>query len=270
MVAKIGNDPASRPWSGISKADVVFEEPVEGGITRLVAVFQCKSASLVGPVRSARAVDAQIVDELSHPLFVHVGGIDPVLSLVNSADDTNVDLGYYGSLVQNPPGKVAPYSTYFSTDDVWRLKPSDTTPPAPLFTYSTNPPPGTPVSSIDIPFSQSANASWNWSGGHWRLSYGGAPATSDGNQIAAANVVVETVQVSYGPWAENEAGGLEVRSRLTGTGQLLVLRNGEEIAGTWQRSSLSSVTTLVATDGTIIPLAPGPTWVEIVPVAVKA
>ena len=134
LAVKVDNYPTARPQSGLDKADIVFEEPVEGGITRLVAVFQCQNADLVGPVRSARAPDVGIVDQLSHPLFVHVGGINPVVALVAAADDVNLDLGYHGSVIIRPPGRYPPYNTYLSTAGGWGLVPGDTTPPAPLFT----------------------------------------------------------------------------------------------------------------------------------------
>jgi hypothetical protein len=272
IAVKVDNYPDARPQSGLDKADVVFEEPVEGLITRFVAVFQCQQAASIGPVRSARAVDVQILDQLSHPLFFHVGGIDPVLSMISAANDDNLDLGYHSSIVTHPAGRYAPYDTYMSTAGGWSLAPSATTAPEPLFTYGSNPPAGVPVSSIRIPFSPTNSGTWTWSAalGQWQLSYGGAPAMlSGGTQIAATNLVVERVTVTYGPWVENAGGGLEVQSHLTGTGPLTVLRGGQAITGTWQRPSLTSQTSLLAANGTVIPLAPGNTWVEIVPTSVN-
>src|ERR1700678_1370882 len=72
---KIGNYTGDRPSAGLNQADIVFEEPVEGAITRLLAVFQCQSVALVGALRSAREPDAGILSQLSHPVFVHAGGI---------------------------------------------------------------------------------------------------------------------------------------------------------------------------------------------------
>jgi hypothetical protein len=77
--------------------------------------------------------------------------------------------------------------------------------------------------------------------------------------------VVQTVHVTYGPWLENNVGGLEVQSQMTGSGPLTVLRNGVAITGTWHRAALNDPTTLTASDGSSIALQPGQTWVEIVP-----
>jgi hypothetical protein len=167
------------------------------------------------------------------------------------------------------PGRYAPYDTYASTSAAWALNPFDTSPPAPLYTYSTTAPPGLPVSSVHIPFSSTNDNIWTWSPitGAWLLTIGGAPAnTADGGgRIAVSNIVVQAVHVTYGPWLENSEGGLEVQSQLVGFGPLSVFRNGEEIGGTWQRASLSDPTKLVASDGSTIALQPGKTWVELVP-----
>ena len=272
LAIKVDNYPQARPQSGLNQADIVFEEPVESGITRLVAVFQCQSPPLVGPIRSARAVDTQILDQLSKPLFIHAGGISPVLAMLREAAIINDDIFDHGSIVQKVSGRAAPYNTYVSAAAGWGLDKSDTTPPAPLFTYATATPPGTPVTALHIPFSGTNDDHWQWSAPHqsWLLSFGSSPATvAGGGQISAANVVVQTVHVTHGPWAENSAGALEVQSQMTGSGPVMVLRSGEAITGTWHRGSLEQTTTLTASDGSPIALAPGNTWVEIVPSTVK-
>ena len=114
---KIGNYPGDRPSAGLNQADIVFEEPVEGAITRLLAVFQCQGAPLVGDLRSARAPDVGILSQLSDPLFVHAGGIDPVIALLASAPliDDNLYSGDRGSAIIQQPGRVAPYATFVNT-----------------------------------------------------------------------------------------------------------------------------------------------------------
>jgi hypothetical protein len=268
LAFKVDNYPTARPQSGLDDADIVYEEVVEGGITRFVAVFQCKEAPLVGPIRSARAVDVPILDQLSKPLFVHAGGINPVIALVNDGDLINDDVFTHASIIQHPAGRYAPYDTYASTSAAWALNPNDTTPPAPVFTYSSTVPTGIPVGSISIPFSGTNDNNWTWSpyNAAWLLSIDGTPANvANGTRIGVANIVVQTVHVTLGPWLENSEGGLEVQSQLVGSGPLQVYRNGELIIGTWQRASLSDATSLIASDGSTIALDPGKTWVELVP-----
>lgn len=272
LAVKIGNYSGDRPSAGLNQADVVFEEPVEGSYTRFVAVFQCQGAPLVGDLRSAREPDVAILSQLSHPLFVHAGGINPVLALLAQApiQDENVLAGA-SSVNVHPPGRVAPYSTFASTTSMWGLAPSDTSPPAPIFTYSAAPPAGAvPGSgaSVHIPFSSDADVTWTWStsSGQYLRSYSGTPdRLIGGAQTATTNVVIMTVQTFIGPWYENNVGGREVEVVATGSGPLTVLRNGVAITGTWSRSSLTQPATLTDSAGQPITLQPGSTWEELVP-----
>jgi hypothetical protein len=272
---KIGNYPGDRPSAGLNQADIVFEEPVEGAITRLLAVFQCQSVALVGDLRSAREPDAGILSQLSHPVFVHAGGIPPVLALMASSPLTEENvLDGSGSDLIKPPGRVAPYSTFANTATLWALDPSDTTPPAPIFQYSAAPPPGSVAgsgASVHIPFSSSSDVTWQWSAtaGKYLRSYSGAAdMLLDGTQTAATNVVIMSVSTASGPWVENSEGGHEVDVTATGTGPLVVMRNGVAITGTWTRTALTQPATLTSAGGVPIALAPGNSWVELAPVGI--
>jgi hypothetical protein len=276
LAVKIDNYPDARPQAGMDKADVVFEEPVEGGITRYAAVFQCQDAPLVGPVRSARNIDIGILGELGTPLLVHVGGIDPVLANIAASPLVNVDLGNYGSLETHPSGRFAPYDTYSTTAQLWSTHLTLTTPPQPLFSYSGRVPTGTPVSSVNIDFSGTSNVTWKYNPAtsDFLRYYNGTTADmlADGVQNSAANVIVQYVQISYGPWLENSEGGLEVQADLypSASGVADVFRGGTEITGTWSRSTLGSPTQFLSASGAKIPLQPGQTWVELVPNTITA
>jgi hypothetical protein len=270
LAVKVDNYTAARPQSGLDRADIVFEEPVEGGITRYVAVFQCQEATLVGPIRSARSIDIGILGEFGHPLLVNVGGIDPVLSNIEASPIIENDLRVDSSVVQNIPGRVAPYDTYASTAALWGLQPSQTTPPAPVFTYGAAVPAGTPAAAISIPFSSSSDVTWEYDATtkQYLRFYGSTPdMLSDGVQNSAANIIVQFVQITYGPWLENDVGGLEVQANLyqDASGLAEIFRNGVEIAGTWQRDALGRPTEFTSSSGAPITLQPGRTWVELVP-----
>lgn len=275
LAIKIGNYSGDRPSAGLNQADVVFEEPVEGAYTRLVAVFQCQGASLVGDMRSAREPDVAILSQLSNPLFFHAGGIDPILNLLADApiQDENVLAGA-SSVVTNPPRRYAPYDTFMSTAAGWALAPSDTAPPAPIFAYSIAPPGGSVPGSgvgVHIPFSSDADVTWTWdaSKSDYLRSYSGEPnRLIDGTQVATDNVVIMTVVTFYGPWIENSQGAHEVEVTATGSGPLVVLRNGMAITGTWSRSDLTHPATLTASNGQPITLQPGTSWEELVPDAI--
>ncbi len=277
MAVKIDNYPAGRPQSGLDKADIVFEEPVEGGITRYAAVFQCQDAALIGPVRSARNIDIGILGQLGNPLEAHVGGINPVIANINASPIVNVDIGDNGALMIHPPGHVPPDSDYTSTALVYGTHPTMRTPPQPLFPYSVAiPAGGSPVSTVNINFSGSSNVTWKYNAATKTFLRFYNATTPDnlqnGVQNAAANVVVQYVQISYGPWLENSEGGLEVQADLypNASGTAEIYRNGEAFAATWHRSTLASPTQFVNAAGQVIPLQAGQTWVELVPSSIIA
>lgn len=275
-----GPPPAeARPQTGLNAADVIFEEQVEGAITRYVAVFQCHATSLVGPVRSARAIDIGIASELSRPLLVHVGGIAPVISLIDQSTLVNIDLGYYPSLNINPPTRFAPYDTYTRPEWIWGLYKNRRTPPAPIFTYTKDPLHGAHVSQIHLDWSTTSDIYWKWdrATGTWLRFYDNAAGSpgpaliqpdllSNGVQNQVQNVVIQVVHIYFGPWYENFEGGKEVQAHIAAnSGRAYIFRNGTEIPGVWTHGSLTSPTVFKTTAGKVIGLAPGRTWVEVYP-----
>lgn len=275
----LGPPPAeARPQSGLDHADIVFEEQVEGSITRFAAVFQCHGApGLVGPVRSARWTDIQMLSQLGHPILVHVGGIGPVLRLIDASALVNVDLIDNGQLETNPPGRYAPYDTYTTTKQIWDFEGKDHTAPSPIFSFSTTAPAGVQAGQVHLDWSITSNIYWRWDShtGTWRRFYNVSTAgppdivpdvLADGVQNQAQNVIVQMVTIKYGPWLENDEGGLEARSLIIGhSGKAYIFRNGEMITGQWSDASASSPVVYRTTKGAVIPLEPGRTWVEIYP-----
>ena len=270
LAVKVGNNPGARPQSGLSAADVVFEVPIEGAITRLIAVFQCHGAGKVGPVRSTRWIDVQILQQLGHPIFGFAGGIKPDLQLVASSPLFDADFLRYYDLYTRGHSRVAPNNLYVSTASLWRLDASRRPPPA-LFTYSATAPTGGTVQavrSVVLTYSSIYQVTWQWqaSSGRWLRFYGTTPADgASGTQLSAANVVIERVHTVPGPYVEDSEGAHGVHSITVGRGPVTVLRNGVAVKGYWERSSTSQITRLVTASGNRIDLAPGSTWVELVP-----
>jgi hypothetical protein len=275
----LGPTPAeARPQSGLNYADDIFEEQVEGSITRYAAVFQCQNATgLVGPVRSARWTDIQMLSEFGHPIFVHVGGINQVLALVEQSPLVNLDLIDNPQLETEPPGRHAPYDTYTTTQQIWAAEKSLTTPPSPIFTYSTIVPAGESVTQIHLDWSGTSDIYWRWDAttGTWMRFYNVGSESdpdiepdvlTDGVQNQAQNVIVQQVNITYGPWVENSEGGLEAESHIIdNSGKAYVFRNGKMIVGTWTAGPSGTPTKFVDQAGGVIALQPGRTWVELYP-----
>ena len=272
LAVKIGNEPqGARPQSGLNAADIVYDTPAEGGVMRYIAVFQCNNATAIGPTRSVRYVDWHIIRQFIHPILAYANGIIPDVNVVDaskwisSADLlTNAAAATYRTTDRQPPDNL-----YTSTSQLYALFPTATTPPPPVFRYSTTTPAGAkPISHVEINFSYDTNAVWTWTGTDWTHSYAnGSSSTPDidslsNTEVTTDNVVIEIVSYHFGRWPESPGSTGDVESQTLGTGPGYILRNGTMIPVTWHRHSLINPDTFTSANGQPVALSPGRTWVE--------
>lgn len=276
LAIKVENAPEARPQTGLNKADVVFEEPVEGGLTRFIAVYQCGDANGVGPVRSARMEDVDVLIQLGRPVMGFAGGASPVKRAIDRSSIVDVNYIEAPAAYTREASRVAPHNLYTTTAALWKagVKVSKTHADAPssLFTYADEMAgKSTKVGQIHLPFSSSyADIYWRWSAkdGAWLRAHGTEPhMLTDGGQVATTNVVVMQVNVGMSEIVD-AAGNHSPSVDLTGKGKAYIFRDGRMIAGRWERSTLQDLTTFVTKSGDEIALAPGTTWVELLPNAI--
>jgi hypothetical protein len=270
LAVKVENLPEARPQSGLSKADIIYEEPVEANITRFIVIYQCLDAGRIEPVRSARLTDPDIVDQFGRPLFAYSGGVPEVVHKVRTSG--LIDLGYTTAIASaayhRDSSRSAPHNLYSSTKELYGSVRNLAGPPEPVFTYSLKPSAGsTRAFTAHLPFSSFSDVYWRYARAkkaYYRW-HGTVPHTlSDGTQVSAKNVVVQMVQIRLTDIVDpNGVRSPEVVA--TGTGKAYVLRNGRLIQGTWNRPSLRDVTKFLDASGKEILLAPGNTWVELMP-----
>ncbi len=278
LAVKIGNDPYSRPQSGLAEADIVYEEQAEGGITRYMAIYQCQSAPLIGPIRSVRWDDWHILQQYGHAILAYSGGITPwthdaaslpwIYNANGSAYPTANAFYRYNSGTL-PASQGAPYNYYSSTSALWKLFPDSTTPPPTMFQFSTKVPVGAVhIVSASVPFSSASPVVWQWSptDRQWLRFYNTQPDDDpSGQQLHATNVVIQMVQTQKGPYNESGPDSQDVESLTDGTGTAYVLRHGDLLKGTWSRPTGLNITRFALPNGKPITLEPGTTWVEVVP-----
>ena len=274
LAVKVENLAQARPQYGLDQADIVFEEPVEGGITRFIALYQCQTSSRIEPVRSARFVDADILQPLGKILFAYSGAIQPVVDEIDSPTSLLDDVGagkasqaYTVDFTRVPPHNLETSTTALYSA-AKALKYATKTVPPPYFTYGPVPAGGKQVSAVHIDFPLDVT-SWAWDAktGRWLRSYSdtGPAVQGDNVVISAANVVVMHVVEYPTPYVEDDTGAHENELDLTGTGPAWVFRNGVELTGTWRRPSLKQPAVFAEPNGTKITLTPGNTWEELVP-----
>jgi hypothetical protein len=265
LAVKIENLPDARPQAGLQSADIVYEEPVEGGITRFITVYQCDENQRVGPVRSARTTDPDVLAQFANPILAYSGAAPNVNNAVAAAPLVAVVESDGGDAFTRDPSRVSPHNLYASTSDLYRVARAKGTAPAPIFRYADEiEGRSRRAATIHLAFSSTyADVYWSWNrkAGEWVRSHGTTPHLDEGgDQVSATNVVVQIVEMGFGT-----RGGISPVLELTGSGKALVFRDGRVIVGRWERDRLSDVTRFVAKDGTEIALAPGRTWVELFP-----
>lgn len=287
LAIKIDNAGLARPQSGLEHADIVYEELAEGGITRFLAVFHSSDAARVGPVRSARLVDADILEEYGKVLLGYSGANPLVLKKISSTAAL-VDLrhGKYGDAYKRVKGRPGPHDLFTSTDELWALSdvksvprtglqfgpvasaqpqtpasPQTQTSPGPA---TQSPPPG---SSVSFAFAGSVPTRYSYdpSIAAYLRFHGEKPHNSETNgQLHATNVVVIKVKTRNGE-IRDAAGNFSPEISVAGTGEGVLLTKGVATPIKWARSSLSDNMTLMTSDGKPVTLAPGSTWIHLLP-----
>lgn len=259
LVVKIDNVEDARPPVGVNKADVVYEELVEGGLTRLAAVFHSRGAEPVGPVRSARSTDVELFTMLNRPLFANSGGNAGVRSEL--ARSTLVDVGnsVVPSAYWRDENRVLPHNLFTTTGDLWAAKGGEGGTPPPLFSFRAPGAPAGGVAAQGVAIRFPTLVEYQWNGTGWARSQRGSPhVDADDERIAPANVIVQFVQ-----YKQSNADSNSPQAIVTGSGDAWIFTAGRVIRGTWSRPELESVTVYTDDRGEIIRLTPGSTWVEL-------
>jgi hypothetical protein len=266
---KVDNVAGAWPQAGLNQADIVWDLPVEGGLTRLLAIFHSRDVPLVGPIRSARPVDSDILPLFGHTYFAFSGGTASDLNpIANHSGATAMWWDVTPSLFVTRTDHKVPHQVFATSSTLYAggqaRKPSSTPPPA-LFSYGASPTPGaTPATSVTATY-PSASALWTWDGSKYLRTQNGKPdMLMDNGQASSTNVVVMSVAVQSTA-AHDSHGSVVPLPVVIGTGTVWVFRNGTVVKGVWSRPKLASPLKLVTSKGETIKLAPGRTWIEVLP-----
>jgi hypothetical protein len=271
MALKIDNAPEARPQPALNRADIVFEEPVEYHLTRLVPVFHCQGAARVGPVRGGRLVDRPLLQQLrSTVIMVHAGGITATRARIADAPfffDVDVLLGSNSGAYRDP-ARFPPHDLFTNVNRLRQIHQVPGSPPQPLFSYSTEAPSSASTGTrVHIPYIAGTDVHWRYDQDRHRyVRYNGpAPARSSGQLVTTANVIVQRVELVASRYVEDIGGAHEWIVHLVGSGDSTVFRDGRAVPGRWIREQGSQPTRFVDQEGHPIAMRPGRTWWEVVP-----
>ena len=273
VMGKIDNSPEARPQQGLNSTDVVFDEMVEGGLTRFLAVWHSKMPVEFGPIRSVRPMDPDLATAFGG-IISYSGGQLPFVKAMRATGIYNADeTSEVGKgTMERVSNRVAPHNLFVKAQNLQALhlplgapKPflnfvSDAT-DANVVSATTQ---GTPVVSVKAQF-PAATALWTWQGGLWRRTQDGKALTdaADGKQITAVNVVVLRVAIDRS--FRDPRYGFVPKTLLEGTGKGTVFDGGKALDVTWTKATQGGYVQLTNAKGEAVSLLPGNTWFELVP-----
>lgn len=280
VLVRMPDDTSARPQTGLAKADMVWELLTEGGITRYMAVFHSEEVDQLGPIRSARLSDLHYAPML-RGILAHVGASHVVLERVRAAaaqgQFVDADEFLYGSYYTRVTFRAAPQNVYTSTARIRAAAKvagdaGNVTVPALEFANGakdTGAVSETASSRFSIPYQGAMDESYAWDANAdgWTRVQGGVTTTdaATGKPIVTQNVVAIFTDITPQPGiVEDSLGSLSLDIRSTGTGRVSVFTGGHRFDGTWSRQGTDMYRFKDASGAPIL-LAPGQTWVHVVP-----
>jgi hypothetical protein len=260
LIFKIDNVTQARPPTGLTKADIVYLLPVDGGLSRIMAVFSSRVPPVVGPVRSSREEDIELLRQFGKPAFAFSGAQPRLLPVVEHARIVDVYSGIVGGYFRDLH-RIAPYNLYTRTSRL--LAEAKGASKARDIGFRFGPPPrggvGASVYHVVYP---AAAFTFRWSGAQhrWLVWMDGKPAmATEGGQLGGPTVVVQYVKVRTSGFLE--LGIRPPYANTVGSGRAVVLRDGRSYQVHWSRPSADGGTTFTLPDGRLMPFARGQVWV---------
>jgi hypothetical protein len=282
LAVKISNfPPIVRPQAGLSYADVVFEHLSEAGLTRLTAVFLCKDVEKVGSIRSARLIDLEI-PAMFKAMFAYSGSSGGVKQRIQESDFfervISPDFGDSGFVRIPSEGKAFEHTLFSDTQSLWNIaeerglnKRQDLS----GWTFSQESPKGgSPATRLEFLYTPKyGSAEYQYDPGReaYLRSIFGEPHEDEltGEQIAARNVVAVYANHLETDIVEDSTGPriyYSIEIQIWGEGKAIVFRDGQAFEGKWVRPQRPDMIRFVDDAGNPIPLKPGNTWIQVVPV----
>jgi hypothetical protein len=260
LAVKIDNLAAARPQTGLTDADIVYVLPVEGGLSRILAVFSSHFPPVIGPVRSAREDDLELLAQFGRPAFAYSGAQPELLPVVEKARIVDLYSGVVGGYFRDPR-RFAPHNLYAHTPQLLAEAAGASKAHDIGFRFGPAPPGGHRAASFSVSY-PAASFTFRWSATdrRWLVWMDGAPArATEGGQLSAPTVVIQYTTIRTSRF--REAGVRPPYADSTGTGTGLVLRGGQAWTIRWSRPDANGGTTFNTTSGQPMTFARGPVWI---------
>ena len=283
IVVKIDDTNQARPQTGIEDADVVYIEQVEGGATRIAALYSSKYPEVVGPVRSARISDIEIFAQYGKIGLAYSGAQQKLTTVINASNLFNMSAERfgYGEPYFRDNSRYAPVNLYLhpnillekahakdkyfdkATKSGWVFGPiGNVEKDGKAEEDGKN---GRKVLGVDFSWpAVKYGADWDKVSKKWLIRQNGEPKVDNsGTQLGADTLVVQLVAITDSAYGD-KFGGVTPQVQSVGTGKALIFRNGRVFDAIWDRPTATDSTTWKDASGVDIPFAAGQTWIALV------
>lgn len=271
LVVKIDDTNQARPQTGIEDADVVYIEQVEGGDTRIAALYSSKYPEVVGPVRSARISDLEIFAQYGKIGFAFSGAQQKLLPVINSSVLINMSaekFGYWEPYFRDE-SRFAPVNLYLHPN-ILLAKAHDkdlhfATAQKSGWVFGKATSGGRAALGVDFSWpAEKYGAVWDPTSKRWLIHQNGKPKMAkDGAQLGAGTLVVQSVAITPSEYGD-KFGGITPHSSTIGSGTALIFRGGKVFSALWSRPTAAQSTTWKDEQGKDIAFAAGQIWIALV------
>ena len=268
LMAKIDNNPEARPQVGLNQADIVFEELVEGGLSRYVAIWHSTIPTEIGPIRSIRPMDPDIASPF-RGLIAYSGGQQRFVQMMVATKVRNIIHGQAGTekFIYRSDDMIAPHNVIVRARKLI-AKQSKLRPPAQAFRFAlaAETPSavafGKPAKRLVASFSSENTPSWIYNASTGKYERFQADGSRDVDyqkvQLVADNVIAQLV-------GESSEYGYVPRALVVGSGVAWISSRGKTVKATWTKRNRNAMTVYTLASGDEVVLARGRTWVELIP-----
>jgi hypothetical protein len=266
LVVKIDDTNPARPQVGLKSADIVYVEQVEGGLTRLAAVFSSSIPDVIGPVRSARISDIELFAQFGKIAFAYSGAQSKLLPVIAEANLVDVGAMRFGpTYYANDPNRSAPYAMMVQSkvllEEGLRRSPDIAISKGMGWSFDEESPANQKFNSVEINWPASRYiAKWSMTENRWLLYFGDQPnLDGSGYHLGPKNIMIQLVSITDSIY-KDKVGGVTPFSATVGNGRCYLLRDAGSIPCLWSRTMAESGTSFTDLAGAPIAFAPGQSW----------
>jgi len=269
LVVKIDDTRQAHPQIGLEDADIIYIEQVEGGLTRLAAIFSSSIPTHIGPVRSARISDIELLEQYGNVAFAYSGAQKKMRPVIEAANLEDLGAQRQSSTIYTTdPNRIQPYAMVLRADLLMQQVAEKILPIAVSknmgWEFGDAPEGGIEIKSAHLSWPASSyDAHWSQEEERWLLDHSGEPnIAASGKRLGPVTLVIQLVSITDSIY-KDKVGGVTPFSATVGEGRGYILRDGKAFEAIWSRENASSGTTWRTPNGEEIAFADGQIWVAL-------